>query len=77
VGLPHAWLHRKLPHDPRLEKVETFSPTCYGHYFRIDRAEQLDESMLGWIHEARDCGTQKHFERRGNAVRREKPAVRR
>jgi hypothetical protein len=70
-------LERKLPPDPHIEKIERFSPFCHGHYFRIDREDQLDEAMLGWIREAHDCGTQKHFERRGNAVRREKPAVRR
>jgi Domain of unknown function (DUF5655) len=70
-------LERRLSRDPRLEKVESFSPSCHGHYFRIDRADQLDDAMLGWIREARDCGTQKHFERRGKAVRREKPGVRR
>jgi hypothetical protein len=35
------------------------------------------QSMLGRIHQAHDPGTQKHFERRGNAVRREKRAIRR
>ena len=68
---------RRLPPDPRIEKVETFGPLCHGHYFRIDRTSQLDRTMQRWIREARDSGTQKHFERRGNAVRRVKPAVRR
>src|SRR5262245_54501589 len=70
-------LARKLPDDPRHEKAETFNPFCHAHYFRIDRANHLDASLRGWIHEPRDSGTQKHFERRGKAVRREKPAVRR
>ncbi|OLC81494.1 MAG: hypothetical protein AUH72_09315 [Acidobacteria bacterium 13_1_40CM_4_65_8] len=70
-------LERKLPDDPRIEKIDTFSPHSHGHYFRIDRANQLDKTMLGWIREAHDSGTQKHFERRGNAVRREKPGIRR
>ena len=70
-------LERKLPPDPRIEKVETFGPFCHGYYFRIDRAAQLDRTMQRWIREARDSGIQKHFERRGNAVRRVKAAVRR
>jgi hypothetical protein len=70
-------LERRLPDDPRLEAIETFGPYSHGHYFRIDRADQLDSVMQRWIREAYDCGTQKHFERRGNAVRRVKRAVRR
>src|SRR4030095_3582672 len=48
-------LERRLPDDPRLEKVETFAASCHGHYFRIDRPDQLDDSMLAWIREAREC----------------------
>ena len=70
-------LERKLPNDPRVEKIETFSPYCHGNYLRIDREEQLDKTLQTWIREAYDSGTQKHFERRGNAVRRVKGAVRR
>jgi hypothetical protein len=70
-------LERKLPEDPRVEKIETFSPYCHANYLRIDRQEQLDTVMQRWIREAYDSGTQKHFERRGSAVRRVKGAVRR
>jgi hypothetical protein len=70
-------LERRLPADPRLERVDTFSPYSYGHYFRIERADDLDKTMRQWIREARDSGTQKHFERHGSAVRRVKAAVRR
>jgi hypothetical protein len=70
-------LERKLAADPRIEKIETFGPLCHGHYFRIERASQLDRAMQRWIREARDSGKQKHFERRGNAVRREKGAIHR
>jgi len=70
-------LERKLPADPRIEKIETFGPLCHGHYFRIERASQLDKTMQRWIREARVSGTQKHFERRGNAVRRVKAGVHR
>ena len=63
-------LERLLPADPRLEKTETFSPRSHAHYFRIDRAEQLDSTFQRWVREAYDSGTQKHFERRGNVARR-------
>lgn len=63
-------LERLLPADPRLEKTETFSPRCHAHYFRIDRAAQLDSTFQRWVREAYDSGTQKHFERRGKAARR-------
>jgi hypothetical protein len=70
-------LERRLPADPRLEQVQTFSPYCHGHYVRIDGEAQLDETMRQWIREAYDSGTQKYFERRGTAVRRVKRGVRR
>ena len=70
-------LERRLPADSRIEQIDTFGPYCHGHYFRIDGEAQLDETMRRWIREAYDSGTQKHFERRGNAVRRVKPGVRR
>ena len=68
-------LERRLPPDPRLEKVETFGPRSHGHYFRIERAAQLDATMRAWIREAYDCGTQKNFERRGKTARRIFPGV--
>jgi uncharacterized protein DUF5655 len=70
-------LERQLPHDPRIEAIETYAPHSHGHYLRIDREDQLDATVRRWIREAYDSGTQKHFERRGNAVRRVKAAVRR
>jgi uncharacterized protein DUF5655 len=70
-------LERALPADPRIEEIQTFGPYCHGHYFRIDGEAQLDKTMRQWIREAYDSGTQKHFERRGNAVRRVKRGVRR
>ena len=70
-------LERKLPPDPRIEAIESFGPSSHGHYLRIDNEAQLDRDMQRWIREAYDSGAQKHFERRGNAVRRVKAAVRR
>jgi hypothetical protein len=66
----HLILERLLPADPRFDKTETFSPRSHAHYFRIDRATQLDATFQRWVREAYDSGTQKHFERRGNAARR-------
>jgi Domain of unknown function (DUF5655) len=63
-------LERLLPTDSRLHKTETFGPYSHAHYFRIDRAAQLDATFQRWVREAYDSGTQKHFERRGNAARR-------
>ena len=68
-------LERRLGPDPRLVDVEAFGPRSYGHYFRIERASQLDATMRGWIREAYDSGTQKNFERRGNAARRKVSGV--
>ena len=63
-------LERRLEPDPRLEAIETYAPRCHGNYFRIARPDELDCTMQAWIREAYDSGTQKHFERRGRAVRR-------
>jgi hypothetical protein len=63
-------LTRRLPADPRLVKVETFGPHSIGHYFDIERPEQLDASMQRWVREAYDSGAQKGFERRGNSASR-------
>ena len=71
IGLILEWL---LPADPRIVETMSFAPRCHAHYFKIERAEQLDRSILGWLREAYDCGTQKNFQRVGNSARRKPPA---
>jgi hypothetical protein len=63
-------LERRLPPDPRLVETQSFGSRSHGHYFRIERAEQLDASMAALFREAYDSGTQKHFQRVGKSARR-------
>jgi len=63
-------LERPLPPEPRLVETLAAAPRCYAHYFRIERADQLDESIAALIREAYDSGTQKNFQRVGRSARR-------
>jgi hypothetical protein len=63
-------LNRRLPPDPRIEKVTTYTPRCIGYELRIDRPDQLDADVQRWLEEAYAVGAQKDFVRRGNAARR-------
>jgi hypothetical protein len=67
-------LERLLPADPRIVETMSFAPRCHAHYFKIERAEQLDRSIARWLREAYGCGTQKNFQRVGNSARRRPPA---
>jgi hypothetical protein len=63
-------LDRRLPPDARLVEIESFGPRCHGHYFKIERAGQLDASFAAFVCEAYDSGTQKNFQRVGRSARR-------
>ena len=63
-------LERRLPPDARLVEIESFGPRCHGHYFKIERADQLDASFAAMVCEAYDSGTQKNFQRVGRTARR-------
>ena len=63
-------LERLLAADARLVETQSFGPHCHAHYFRIERAEQLDASMAALLREAYDSGTQKNFQRIGRSARR-------
>jgi Domain of unknown function (DUF5655) len=66
-------LERPLPPDPRLVETLAVAPRCYGHYFKIERADQLDQSIAKLLREAYECGTQKNFRRVGRTARRKVP----
>lgn len=68
-------LERPLPPEPRLVETLSFGPHCHAHYFRIEHAEQLDESMAALLREAYDSGTQKNVQRVGKSARRKPPGV--
>ena len=63
-------LERRLPPDARLVDIESFGPRCHAHYFKIERADQLDASFAALVSEAYDSGTQKNFQRVGRSARR-------
>jgi hypothetical protein len=63
-------LERLLTADARLVETQSFGPRCHVHYFRIERARQLDASMAALLREAYDSGTQKNFQRVGGSARR-------
>jgi hypothetical protein len=67
-------LERPLPPDERLVETLAAAPRCYAHYFKIERADQLDASIARLLREAYDCGTQKNFQRVGRSARR-KPQI--
>lgn len=45
------WLRRKAEH-PRLHKIEQYGPDSFGHKFRFDGPEQLDEAFARLLREA-------------------------
>ncbi|HMD36749.1 MAG TPA: DUF5655 domain-containing protein [Vicinamibacterales bacterium] len=75
----HLVVTRRLPADPRLEKVETFGPNSLVHTYRIERREDLDATLAAWVQEAYDRGCQKHLravEPRTPSLRPQNRAVR-
>jgi len=56
----HVVLARRLEH-PRFRKVETFSPRNHLHQFRLERLEEVDEEVAGWLAEAYRVGEQRHL----------------
>lgn len=58
----HVVLTRKLRH-PRFKRIETMSPKCYVHHFRIEALSDLDEDVADWLCEAYQVGTQAHLSR--------------
>jgi hypothetical protein len=58
----HVVLTRRLQRS-RFTRIETMSPKCYVHHFRIESLSELDEQVKSWLKEAYQVGTQKHFSR--------------
>lgn len=56
----HVVLARRVEH-PRFRIVQTFSPRNHLHSFRLERAEDLDDTVVGWLREAYDVGAQRHL----------------
>lgn len=59
----HVVLSRRLK-GSRFKRIETMSPKCFVHHFRIESLSELDEELKSWLREAYQVGTQKHLSRR-------------
>ena len=58
----HVVLSRRLD-SPRFRRIETMTPSCYVHHFRIELLTEFDEEVKRWLREAYQVGTQKHLSR--------------
>ena len=58
----HVVLARRVS-NPRFQRVETMSPKCYVHHFRVEALSELDQEVAGWLCEAYQVGTQEHLSR--------------
>jgi hypothetical protein len=58
----HVVLTRRLER-PRFRRIETVTPKCYVHHFRIESLSDLDEEVRSWLRESYQVGTQEHLSR--------------
>lgn len=56
----HVVLTRRLK-NPRFIRIDTMTPKCYVHHFRIEALSELDDEVRGWLQEAYQVGTQEHL----------------
>jgi Domain of unknown function (DUF5655) len=56
----HVVLSRRLD-SPRFQRIETMTPRCYVHHFRIESVCELDDEVKNWLREAYHVGTQEHL----------------
>jgi len=56
----HVVLPRRLG-SPRFKRIETMTPKCFVHHFRIEDLIELDEEVAEWLCEAYRVGTQEHL----------------
>jgi len=60
----HVVLTRRLD-GPRFRRIETMTPTCHVHHFRIESPSELDDEVKTWLREAYQVGTQAHRTKHG------------
>ena len=56
----HVVLTRKL-RSGRFKRIETMTPKCHVHHFKIESLAEFDEQVQAWLCEAYQVGTQKHL----------------
>ena len=59
----HVVLTRRLQ-SPRFTRIETMTPKCYVHHFRVASRSELDDEVRSWLREAYQVGTQEHLNRK-------------
>jgi len=52
-------LRRRLDNNPRIVKIEKFTPQFIGNYFRVYSEEDLDAEVQSWLWESYHVGAQK------------------
>lgn len=60
--LAHLWLTRRVRH-PRLQRVEEYGPGTYGHQFRLDSPDDIDQALREFVAESYSVGLRKHLKR--------------
>jgi len=56
----HVVLTRRIG-GPRFRRIETITPRCHVHHFRVEALSELDEEVENWLREAYQVGTQQHL----------------
>lgn len=59
--LANLWMTRRIEH-PRLRRTEAYGPRSFGHQFRLDAPEDVDDELRGFISEAYRVGLREHLE---------------
>lgn len=61
--LASLWMTRPVQH-PRLRRTEQFGPGSYGHQFRLDAPEDIDDAIAAFVAEAFSVGLRGHLRSR-------------
>lgn len=56
----HVVLTQRLA-NPRFTRIETMTPKCHVHHFRVESLSELDDEVKSWLREAYQVGTQEHL----------------
>jgi len=62
----HVVLARKL-RSRRFKRIDTMTPKCYVHHFKVESLSELDEEVERWLCEAYRVGTQEHLFHKSSA----------
>lgn len=63
-GLICGFLLTRRLESPRFTSIEFFPPRYYGHRFQINRMQDLNQEVLGWLKEAYKVGRQEHLQKK-------------